>query len=222
MKKSYSISPSTLKIFEDCPRCFWLHFNKKIKRPAQIFPSLPSGVDKVLKEYYNSYRNENKLPPELSSLEKDNVKLFNDYEKLDEWRNFQKGLKWENKKGGFVRGALDDLLEKDNKLIVLDYKTRGYPLKEDTAGYYKMQLEVYTLLLNKNGYETEDYGYLIFYHPKQVESSRLILFDTDLVKVEVSVENAENFVNDAFKVLKGKIPESSEKCGFCKWAKDYL
>lgn len=183
------------------------------------FPSLPSGIDRVLKEYYDSYRRDNKLPPELSELEKEGVKLYNDYAKLDELRNFRRGMRWKTKKGDVVRGALDDLLEKDGKLIVLDYKTRGFPLKEDTVGFHKMQLEVYTFLLEKSGFETKDYGYLIFYHPKKVRSSRLVLFETDLVKVGVSVENAEKFVKNALKTLKGRIPKSSEDCKYCNWAK---
>jgi xanthosine utilization system XapX-like protein len=52
---------------------------------------------------------------------------------------------------------------KNDRLIVLDYKTRGFPLKEDTAAHYQDQLDIYNFLLRKNGYRTEDYGYLLFY-----------------------------------------------------------
>ncbi len=219
MKKSYTISPTTLKVYEDCPRCFWLHFNKGLKRPSMPFPSLPNGIDRVLKDYYDIYRKGNKLPPELAELNKEGFKLYNDYDKLDDLRKLGKGMKWKNKKGDVVRGVLDDLLEKDGKFIVLDYKTRGFPLKDDTVSFHKMQLEVYTFLLGKSGFETEDYGYLIFYHPKKVEGSRAISFETDLVKVDVSVSHAEKFINGALKTLKGRIPKSSEDCEYCKWAK---
>lgn len=224
MKKSYKLSPSTLKIFEDCPRCFWLHFNERVKRPRGIFPSLPSGIDKVLKKYFDSYRGKDVLPEELSGLEI-GTKLFEDSDLLNKWRSINKGVRWKDDKGNTVMGLLDDLLEREEKLIVLDYKTRGFPLKEDTASYYKTQLGIYTFLLNKNGYDTEDHGYLLFYHPKKVENSSLISFETDLVKVEVNIEDAENLIDDALKTLKGEMPEGSEDCEYCKWAeevKEYL
>ena len=51
-----SLSASTLKLYLECPRCFWLHLNKRIERPRGPFPSLPSGMDRVLKGYFETYR----------------------------------------------------------------------------------------------------------------------------------------------------------------------
>jgi len=42
---TYKFSPSSLSLLKDCPRCFWLRFNRKINRPDSIFPSLPGGMD---------------------------------------------------------------------------------------------------------------------------------------------------------------------------------
>jgi hypothetical protein len=73
---------------EECPKCFWLHFNKKIRRPDTIFPSLPSGIDKILKEHFDKFRDRGELPPELK--ERDDFRgctLFADAELLKEWRN---------------------------------------------------------------------------------------------------------------------------------------
>ena len=61
----YKFSPSSLALLKDCPRCFWLHFNKNIRRPAGIFPSLPSGMDKILKIHFDNFRDKGKLPPEF-------------------------------------------------------------------------------------------------------------------------------------------------------------
>jgi len=49
----YKISPSTINLMLECPRCFWLQIVKNIKRPAGIFPSLPSGMDKILKVHFD-------------------------------------------------------------------------------------------------------------------------------------------------------------------------
>jgi len=38
---------------------------KNIKRPSGIFPSLPSGMDKILKEHFDRFMKKNELPPEI-------------------------------------------------------------------------------------------------------------------------------------------------------------
>ena len=213
----YKFSPSSLSLLKDCPRCFWLHFNKQIKRPDSIFPSLPSGMDKVLKEHFDRFMKKGKLPPELNSLNGE-VKLFNHEELLKVWRSNFKGVQWTDKKGNLIHGAIDNLLQKKNKLIVLDYKTRGFPLKEDTHEHYQDQMDIYNFLLRKNGYETEEYTYLLFYHPHQVEDNGHVCFNTDLVKIKVDIKNAEKIFKKALEVLEGDIPAPSDECGFCKWS----
>src|SRR3989338_4487767 len=187
----YKFSATGMSLLDDCPRCFWLHFKKDIKRPAGIFPSLPSGMDRILKAHFDSFRDRGELPPELEELN-GNVKLFDNVELLDIWRNNFKGVQWTDKKGNLFKGAIDNILVKEKKLIVLDYKTRGYPLKEDTAEHYQGQLDIYNLLLRKNNYETEDYSYLLFYHPDKVNEKGNVVFNTNLIKMKISIKNAEN------------------------------
>ena len=62
---TYKLSPSSLSLIKDCPRCFWLTNNKIWKRPSGIFPSLPSGMDKILKIHFDNFMEKNILPPEL-------------------------------------------------------------------------------------------------------------------------------------------------------------
>ena len=213
----YKLSPSSLGLMKECPRCFWLRFNKGIKRPEAGFPTLPAGMDRILKTHFDSFRDRGQLPPELHELK--GVKLFNDVELLEVWRNNFKGVQWTDKEGNLFRGAVDNILQKGKKLIVLDYKTRGYPLKEDTAGNYQDQLDIYNLLLRKNGYETEDYAYLLFYHPDKVDDDGDVIFNTDLMDRRISVKNAERIFKEALDVLEGEMPEGGKECGFCEWVK---
>lgn len=212
----YKFSPSSLGLLKECPRCFWLNFNKSIKRPASIFPSLPSGMDKILKEHFDRCMKKSKLPPELKELD-GQVKLFDDEELLKIWRSNFKGIRWTDKKGNLIHGAIDNLLQKGKKLIVLDYKTRGFPLKEDTHEHYQDQMDIYNFLLRKNGYDTEDYTYLLFYHPHRVEETGHVCFNTDLVKIKVNIRNAESILERAVQVLEAELPAPSEGCGFCRW-----
>ncbi|MBU1005390.1 MAG: PD-(D/E)XK nuclease family protein [Nanoarchaeota archaeon] len=212
----YKFSPSSLSLLKDCPRCFWLRFNKGIKRPEGIFPSLPSGMDKVLKEHFDRFMEKGELPPVLKDYD-DNCKLFDDKELLKIWRSNFKGIQWKDEGDNLLRGAVDNILVKGKKLIVLDYKTRGFPLKDDTADHYQNQLDIYNFLLRKNNYETEDYSYLLFYHPKNVNENGDVIFNTDLVKMKIDVKNAEKILKNALTTLKGEMPEPSKECNYCRW-----
>jgi len=216
----YKFSPSSLSLLKDCPRCFWLKFNKNIKRPAGIFPSLPSGMDKVLKVHFDGFMEKGELPPELCNEECKDLKLFNDKELLKVWRSNFKGIQWKDKEENLYRGAIDNILVKGRKLIVMDYKTRGYPLKEDTAAHYQNQMDIYNFLLRKNDYETEDYAYLLFYHPDKVTKKGDVVFNVDLVKMKISIENAKNIFKNALKSLKGEMPKAKEECEYCKWVEE--
>ena len=213
---TYKISPSSMNLIEDCPRCFWLQIVKKISRPSGAFPSLPSGVDRMLKEHFDRFRDKDNLPPELKELK--DVKLFNDKELLKKWRNNLKGIEYYDEENDvLLHGAVDNLLSKENKLIVLDYKTRGFALKEDTTHHYQGQLDIYNFLLRKNGYETEDYSYLLFYLPEQVMETGEFKFKNELIKMKIDVEHAEYLYKRAVKIVKGDCPEAGKDCVFCKW-----
>ena len=213
---SYKLSPSSLNLFKECPRCFWLTQHKVWKRPTSIFPSLPSGMDRILKTHFDKFMEKQQLPPELcENHEFKNLKLFDNKEKLAVWRNNWKGISWTDDKGNELHGAVDNLLvnKTNKKLIVLDYKTRGYPLKEDTAEHYRLQLDIYNFLLRKNNYKTEDYGFLLFYVPKEVMATGEVLFDTELVKMKINVKGAEEIWKKALKLLEEECP--SKGCEWC-------
>ena len=215
----FKLSPSSLSLMKECPRCFWLTQHNVWKRPAGIFPSLPSGMDKILKEHFNKFMEKGELPPELCNNKhcKD-MKLFNDHTLLAIWRSNFKGIQWIDKQGNILKGAVDNILMKGKKLIVLDYKTRGYELKEDTAEHYQDQLDIYNFLLRKAGYGTEDFAFLLFYVPKEVLETGEVVFDTTLVKMNINVNNAEKIFNNAIKLLNSTCPK--EGCEWCKLIKN--
>jgi len=125
------LSPSALNLFLDCPRCFWQEKNLGIKRPRGIFPSLPGGMDLVIKKYFDLYRKKGMLPPELEG--KVEGKLYPEMDILERWRSWKHtNLKYEDESSGAVlSGALDDCLLDKGFYIPLDYKTRGGPLQGD-------------------------------------------------------------------------------------------
>lgn len=216
------LSPSSLNLMQECPRCFWLTLHKVWSRPAAIFPSLPSGMDAILKKHFDRFRDKEMLPPELCTkgLACKTLRLFgiNDKEKelLKTWRSNLKGVTWTDDKGNILHGAVDNILVRDKKMIVLDYKTRGFPLKEDTAEHYQSQLNIYNFLLRRNGYETEDEAFLLFYVPKEVMETGEVIFDTSLVKMKIDVNDAEALWKKALKLLESSCPKDS-----CKWCQGH-
>jgi len=223
----YKLSASSLGLMKDCPRCFWLEKNNKWKRPEGIFPSLPSGIDRILKKHFDYFRDKGILPPELrNSKECAGMKLFGENEAqkklLEAWRDNKRGISFKDKDGNILMGAIDNVLVKGNKLVVLDYKTRGYVLKEDTHEHYRDQLDVYNFLLKENGFETENYGFLLFYVPEKILETGEFVFKTQLVKMDANPGNAKKLFDDAIKLLKGKCPSrhSGEVCEWCHLVED--
>lgn len=98
--------------------------NQKVRRN---FHSLPGGMDRILKKHFDKFMERGELPQEIREYGIGNgYKLFSDKAKLEIWRSNQKGIQYKDKTYGILlRGAVDNLLEKGKKLVVLDYKTRG-------------------------------------------------------------------------------------------------
>lgn len=208
----FRLSPFTLSIFKGCPKCFWLHINKNHQRPRGIFPSLPGGMDLVIKDYFDKYRGS--LPPEL----KGKVKgvLLDDLKTLKLWRHWQTSLRYEDENVS-VYGAFDDVLIDNDVYIPLDYKTRSSPPNHYTLGYYLHQLDIYTLLLAQNQYPTENLAYLVYYYPVEVGEKGMVKFEVLPEKVTTSVERAKKLINEAVTVLKGPQPVSHRECEYCNW-----
>lgn len=118
---TYKLSPSSINLMLECERCFWLHIVKKVPRPSGPFLSLPSGMDKILKEHFDRFMEKGKVPPELTENGIKGYKLFNDKEKLEGWRNNFKGIQFMDEKSGILlRGAVDNLLVKGKKIVILE------------------------------------------------------------------------------------------------------
>lgn len=202
------LSATTLKLFQECPRCFWLHVNQKLERPRGPFPSLPGGIDRVLKVYFDSYRSRGVLPPLVSRhipgrLSATALTLgFND----------SQGRLW---------GKLDDcLILADGRLAPLDHKTRASAPDDVsyTQQYYQFQMDVYTLLLERNGHQTSRTAYVVYYFPTEGDALH------DGFPFGVAVHEVATYPDRAYEIfqagaqcLAGSMPESGVACAYCHW-----
>jgi hypothetical protein len=223
------LSPSKLNLFQDCPLCFWLQEVKGIHRPEGPKSTLPSGMDLLIKKYFDKYRAMGKMPPEIEG--KVQGKLLADQDLLKKWRFWGTGLKFEDKKlNAVLYGALDEcFVESDSSsdsgqvfYIPVDYKTRGFALKEDSFSYYQTQLDCYTLLLESAGYKHLSFGYLIYYIPEIVEENGIVKFRIDLQKIETDPQRGYKIFSQAVECLRGPQPLSHSECKFCSWGNDFV
>jgi hypothetical protein len=214
--KMIELSPSALSLFEDCPLCFWLEKVEGIKRPRGIFPSLPGGMDAVIKSYFDAYRAKGQLPPELRG--KVPGKLFADAGILKQWRspyNKKEPRHVETSFNAALFGALDDCLVDGERFIPLDYKTRGYDLKEDSTTYYETQLNCYSLMLESSGYPTAGFAYLVYYWPLEVREGGAVRFKVEPVRVATNLEAARTLFRAAVMLLASGMPKPSPDCEYC-------
>lgn len=217
-EKHFRLSASSIGLYLECPRCFWLGQVAGIHRPSGPFPSLPGGMDNVIKKYFDRYRNSRTgLPPEIEG--RVGGKLLGDMELLRKWRNWRTGLVYDDSElNATLMGALDDcLIDEDGSHIPLDYKTRGYPLKEDSTSYYQHQLDIYTFLLSENGYKTNGTAYLVYYHPLEAKEDGLVKFEITVKKMETDKDRAKSMFEEAVKTLQGEAPKRHSSCGFCSF-----
>ncbi len=247
-KKAYEkgdvvrFSNSTLGTFEDCPRCFWLEQRHGIKHPRGPFPSLPGGVDRKLKVYFDRHMSAGTLPPEMAELV--GATPYPDRVKMEFWRNWRNLIIDIPDANGVVvaqlSGALDELIIwPDGLCSPYDYKTRGAPPVEGASeGYYGTQLDIYHLLVERGcqvdgpPLKCNGDGYLGYYWPEDVTGHGDFKFATGLVKLPTDPQRAIDLTLTAVKCLEDdelpavpmaldKKGSSAVSCEFCAYALAY-
>ncbi len=179
------LSSSSLSLFMECPKCFWLQKINGIHRPSQIF-ALQNNFDRILKPYFDKFRKEKILPPEIDG--KVEGALFDDQELLEKWRNaLRPTLKYRHPQyeNFTLAGGIDDCLFDGKYYIPIDFKTTGSSsFEENSEKYYQHQLDIYNFLLEENGYKTKGLAYLVYYKPEEVAGEGLMKFQIVVKKME--------------------------------------
>jgi len=213
--KQLRLSPSTLNIYLECRKCFWLQFNRGIKRPRGIFPSLPGGMDNVIKSYFDTYRVRGELPPEL----REGVEgvLVPELDLIRKWRDWRTGLSYtDSSLNAVLFGALDDCVLDEGFYVPLDYKTRGYAPGGDSERYYGNQLNCYSLLLEENGYRVKNHAYLVYYYPDSVGEDGVVKFNVQPVRLNTELRRAKKTFEGAVELLRGDMPPDTPGCEYCR------
>ena len=208
------LSYSSLSIFKNCPRCFYLDRKLKIPRPQGIKSGVPAAVDKILKESAVSILG---LP--------EGFKFYSgpDLKKMQHWKS--NPYKMEDSKGNVIVGAFDDLLvnPETGELAYIDYKTTGKePDQEFGEKYYQSQCDIYTAFLLRGGKKVASFGVLLFYWPMPGEGGT-VLFKSKPILLKPNPEVAETLFKEAVALLESpKIPKPGPECEYCNYVKNYM
>jgi hypothetical protein len=223
------ISRSAVEQHINCQKCFYLAYNHKI-RPFSLPFTLNSAVDNLCKNEFDHYRAKSEPHPLFLEHGIDAVPFA--HEKMNEWRENRRGIRYIDETAGFnFGGAVDDVWQKPSgELIIVDVKATSkkefdwedtYSKWEYAKGYQR-QLEMYQWLFKKNGFEVAPEAYLVYYNGKKNEPmfNQRLEFDLHLVKLECNCDWVEDAILAALKTLQGEMPKSAINCPHCNYLKD--
>ncbi len=190
-----------------------------IQRPESYPFSLNSTVDILLREEFDAYRAK-KIQHPLFKENGIKDRLFKNQKLLNQWRNNLAGIRYfDDNLKATLYGAMDDILESENgKLSPMDYKTTGAKVSK-VYDKFQLQMDVYSFLLEKNGYETTGRGYMAFYI---VDKDKGFLdrlpFRKEIYEIETNSSDIYDIFKDAVEVLNKKDPPAhSRECRFKNW-----
>jgi CRISPR/Cas system-associated exonuclease Cas4 (RecB family) len=224
--KKWKLSRSKIDFFMECQRCFYLDNKLGTKRPG--FPSfnLNIAVDELFKKEFDVHREAGTPHPIMTQYGVEAGPF--QHESMNNWRENFVGIMHVHKPTGMtVSGAVDDVwVDKEGKLVIVDYKSTSKEGKIEQLGdspwekQYARQLGVYRWLLEKNGHEVTDTGYLVYANAnKNLDAfDNKLIFESTLVPVETSVDWIEGTLTDIKACLDSEtLPPTGEACEFCPY-----
>lgn len=217
--KPIKLSPNSLNLYYECPLCFWLDKKMGIRRPQPYPYALNAAVDLLLKEEFDKYRKKKELHPLLVAY---NIpaKLFPNQKLLNDWRDNRKGIRfYDAELDATLFGAVDDILEfSDGKLAPMDYKSTGSKVA-NVYDRFQLQMDIYTFLLEKNGYQTVRKGCLAFYIvDKENGFEGKLPFKKEIVMIDTDPSYVPKVFKEAVTVLRAPAPaKHSPDCQYGQW-----
>lgn len=234
-KTPFKVSRSKIELFMQCPRCFWLDVRLKIKRPSSPPFNINKAIDELFKKEFDSYRVKGEQHPLMKDNNLDGILPYQ-HEQLDKWReNFVGVVHLHEPTNLHVFGAVDDIwVDKDGKLIVVDYKATAKDKPVTALGpegswqdMYRRQMEIYQWLLRQNGFDVSDTGYFVYATGTQDRDgfNNVVEFETHVFPHHGKSDWVDDTLLKMKKVMDSeKMPEVGTAamggpCEYCEYAK---
>jgi hypothetical protein len=225
LEKQYKLSRSKIELFEQCPRCFYLHVRCGISRPDSFPFSLNNEVDRRLKEEFHEYRRRGEPHPYMVQHGLNAVPFK--HEQIDAWQDsLRRGIQYALPGTNLIiTGGIDDVWEsrgeRSGQLIIVDYKATSQQgsvsLDDPWKISYKRQAEIYQWLFKMNGFEVSDTAIFLFCNARKngnTFNSRLD-FEISLLPYQGNTDWVEKTIREAFVVLQSNEKPAPSSC--CEW-----
>ena len=223
-EEPYPINRTKFDLYNDCRRCFYLDIVKGIRRPHGPPQVINTTIIQLIKSEFNFHRENNTQPKALKDLDEGLTPI--NHEKLELWRNPFIGIQYIHRKSNFkISGSINDLwfCNKEKKFVVVDYKSTSKKdeLTDESIwpGYWN-QLSYYKYLLEKNGVEVSDKGYLFFLNAKKnnKDFNGNLSFKTTIFKKKLELNWIEETIEKIYKIAQHDMPPPlSNNCKYCKY-----
>jgi hypothetical protein len=221
------ISRSKIDLFIECPRCFYLDIQKKIKRPPGFPFNLNNAVDMLLKKEFDRHREAGTKHPLQIEFNIDAVPAS--HPMMDKWRqSMQHGVIYQDiARDLHIYGGIDDLwINSEGEYHVVDYKATAKDspvteLAEWTAGY-KRQMEVYQWLLRKNGLKVSNTAYFVYCtgKTKHPNFNNTLNFETYVIPYQGNDAWVDETITRMFETLELQAPPPhTDNCDYCRYTR---
>jgi CRISPR/Cas system-associated exonuclease Cas4 (RecB family) len=228
--KPFRLSRSKFSDYLTCKRCFYLEQVKGLKNLDTLPFTLNNAVDALCKKEFDYHRN-NQTPHPI--MVKNNINAVPyQHEDIEKWQDaLSRGIDYVHPGLNLkLAGGIDDVwLNKDtNKLIMADYKAQSKTVEKKIDGYledvyhegYKLQLDFYRYLFEKNGFEVQKTAYFLVYNATLERNSfdNKLDFTSDLVAYETDTSHIEEKIIEMKKLMDGgQIPDLTPHCQNCNY-----
>ena len=232
-EEDFKVSRSKFNDFLLCQRCFYLDRVNGVVSPSMPGWSLNETTDILLKKEFDVCRESSR--PHRIFLEQglDEVIPFS-HDDLNKWRDsLHGGLSHHVENTNIIlHGGVDDIWYKKStdELIVVDYKSQAKKdpvvswkyLSDVYHESYKIQLDVYSYLLSRMGFNVSSTGYFYVCNANRNAESfdGEMDFEEKLVPYKCNPDWIEEKVFEMNKLLNNTtLPPSEESCENCAYAR---
>ena len=201
-----SVSFTSLRLLEECPRCFVRHV-KGERRPSFPAAGILFAMDIATKGLIGKIIGGQSPPQCLQSVPGRFVRLPQATMRVtcDEFRLS-------------LVSKLDALIVSKKDYLPWDNKTAGRRKSpEAIQRFFGLQGCIYNFVLRKLGYRVRGESVFCEWFP-HVEPDGTIRFETAFHLIETPVERATNVLRQAQQVLDGPVPDPDPNCDYCTWA----
>jgi RecB family exonuclease len=227
--KPFKLSRSKVDLFVTCPRCFYLDRKLGLRRPGRMSFNLNNAVDTLMKREFDHYRESRTAHPIMNQNGVDAIPYVHD--EMERWREpLHGGLQYLHPETNLLlTGAPDDLwVNPKGELSVVDYKATRVlsqaSLDDGAHPHYERQLEFYSWLLVKMGFEVSHKSYFVVAETKlnRTAFNNALEFDLQLLRHESDWDWIEPILIDIKTCLMSdELPDASPDCDYCNYVGAY-